>query len=432
MKQLVLISIPALALAFGCGDTTQTVPGIPGGGGAPAAGTGGAPTAGGGGAPDATAGSMNNGGAAPVAGGGAGGAGGAEPPPAPVCGDGKVEGSEQCDDGNTTPGDGCDALCVKEATAECGNGAMDAGEECDDGNNVDGDGCQANCTITPACGDGAMNTAEEECDDGNTMDGDGCSAMCKTEAACGDGKMDAGEECDDGNTMDGDACNADCTLPADLASYAAELHGETIIMPCGTFTSTEVCTPVNIGRSFQGDPGLQGQISHYKEITFGGDPGTMYEVTVHVRGLVESKQYNGGMDRDSSGTQIPADGLYIGGTPDNSSNGYNVYRLRTESPAQNYFLNSVGVPGNNRMCHCVFDTDYDFTFDVEGGSKIIVSSADPNNSAIANCGIAADNVCAGTEVSLTDLDPEIADDIGAQPYNGQFLGFIVKDVKVKQ
>jgi cysteine-rich repeat protein len=31
-----------------------------------------------------------------------------------VCGNGAVEGVEQCDDGNTTPGDGCDAACMAE------------------------------------------------------------------------------------------------------------------------------------------------------------------------------------------------------------------------------------------------------------------------------------------------------------------------------
>lgn len=33
------------------------------------------------------------------------------PPAAPVCGNGSIEGSEQCDDGNTVGGDGCDADC---------------------------------------------------------------------------------------------------------------------------------------------------------------------------------------------------------------------------------------------------------------------------------------------------------------------------------
>jgi cysteine-rich repeat protein len=95
----------------------------------------------------------------------------------------------------------------------CGDGFLDAGEECDDGNTTDGDGCSAACTREPACGD-AYTDAGEECDDGNTTDGDGCSATCTVEPACGDGTQDAGEECDDGNTADGDGCSAACRSEA--------------------------------------------------------------------------------------------------------------------------------------------------------------------------------------------------------------------------
>jgi cysteine-rich repeat protein len=45
----------------------------------------------------------------------------ATPPPPPVCGNGIVEGAEQCDDGNTISGDGCSATCLWEAGA-CGVG----------------------------------------------------------------------------------------------------------------------------------------------------------------------------------------------------------------------------------------------------------------------------------------------------------------------
>jgi cysteine-rich repeat protein len=37
----------------------------------------------------------------------------------PVCGDGVITGEEQCDDHNTTPGDGCDATCHVEVDLEC-------------------------------------------------------------------------------------------------------------------------------------------------------------------------------------------------------------------------------------------------------------------------------------------------------------------------
>ncbi len=61
-----------------------------------------------------------------------------------VCGDGVVENFESCDDGNTLPGDGCDADCNVEPT--CPNGIVEGGEACDDGNMVPGDGCEPDCT----------------------------------------------------------------------------------------------------------------------------------------------------------------------------------------------------------------------------------------------------------------------------------------------
>jgi cysteine-rich repeat protein len=62
------------------------------------------------------------------------------------CGDGTVDPGEQCDDGNTVAGDGCDALCQTEGGAGvCGDGTVDPGEQCDDGNTTPGDGCNALC-----------------------------------------------------------------------------------------------------------------------------------------------------------------------------------------------------------------------------------------------------------------------------------------------
>ena len=135
-------------------------------------------------------------------------------PPVEACGNGVVEGTEQCDDSNTTAGDGCSATCQTEV---CGNSIVDPGEFCDDGNTTAGDGCSAICEVeTPAavCGDGNQDTGEA-CDDGNTVDGDGCSAICEVEtpaAVCGDGNQDAGEACDDGNTAAGDGCDASCQI----------------------------------------------------------------------------------------------------------------------------------------------------------------------------------------------------------------------------
>ena len=96
-----------------------------------------------------------------------------------VCGDGAIEGEEQCDDGNLVNGDSCSNLCTTEA---CGNGYIDASEQCDDGNTMHGDGCSESCTIE-FCSDGVVQRGlGEQCDDGNADNDDGCSSDCHREA----------------------------------------------------------------------------------------------------------------------------------------------------------------------------------------------------------------------------------------------------------
>ncbi len=128
----------------------------------------------------------------------------------PVCGDGIVEGIEQCDDGNYDNSDFCLATCT---LASCGDGYLETDiEDCDDGNNRGGDGCAPDCRgEASGCGNGIVDPGEE-CDDGNAQNSDACLDSC-TVAACGDGYAQLGvEDCDDGNAVDGDGCGSDCTL----------------------------------------------------------------------------------------------------------------------------------------------------------------------------------------------------------------------------
>ena len=64
-----------------------------------------------------------------------------------LCGNNVVDTGEECDDGNTTGGDGCGDTCLIEVAGVCGDGTRNTGEGCDDGNVVDGDGCDANCQV---------------------------------------------------------------------------------------------------------------------------------------------------------------------------------------------------------------------------------------------------------------------------------------------
>ena len=122
------------------------------------------------------------------------------------CGNGTVEAWETCDDGNTTPCDGCSATCQVE---ECGNGLVECSETCDDANSSNEDACLNSCVLN-TCGDGFINLGVETCDDGNSVTTDACpdgpAGTCQT-ATCGDGFINLGvETCDDGNGNNDDAC----------------------------------------------------------------------------------------------------------------------------------------------------------------------------------------------------------------------------------
>jgi cysteine-rich repeat protein len=73
-----------------------------------------------------------------------------------LCGNGVIDGDEECDDGNQDDGDGCSSTCVEEPGYDCDAG----GCYCDINHFAEDDGC------TP-CNDaclGCSGTADSECD----------------------------------------------------------------------------------------------------------------------------------------------------------------------------------------------------------------------------------------------------------------------------
>ncbi len=210
----------------------------------------------------------------------------------PACGDGIVNrAEEQCDDGNTLPGDGCTGVCKIENNFDCppqggkctsrlvcGNGNLDPGEICDDRNTEEGDGCSANCMQTDPdyecipgqqctkiyfCGDGRIKGGET-CDDANNVGGDGCSDTCQIEPGytcnqpgqkcipvevCGDSKVSValGEACDDGNTEGGDGCAADCSFVEEgyICPNPGQKCENTTVCGDGKVTGGETCDDGN-------------------------------------------------------------------------------------------------------------------------------------------------------------------------------------------
>jgi cysteine-rich repeat protein len=140
-----------------------------------------------------------------------------------TCGDGVVEGNEQCDDGNTVQSDSCLNNCM---LATCGDGQVELEvEQCDDGNGDNTDACLTTCE-SARCGDSFVWAGEEACDDGNDNDNDACLSSCVL-ARCGDGFVEAGvEQCDDGNVDDTDACPSTC-VPASCGDGFVEAGVET-------------------------------------------------------------------------------------------------------------------------------------------------------------------------------------------------------------
>jgi fibro-slime domain-containing protein len=201
----------------------------------------------------------------------------------PGCGDGEInQDAEQCDDGNSLPGDCCSGACqiemfcecpnnVCRSTIVCGDGMRGPGEACDDGNTASGDGCSENCRVielgyrcmTPGmacvrvyvCSDGIPDP-NEGCDDGNLVAGDGCSDRCRIElgfkcdgtpstcsaTTCGDGMVEGAESCDDGNTIAFDGCSPVCRAEPECAT------GEACTSSCGDgiVFGDEMCDDANL------------------------------------------------------------------------------------------------------------------------------------------------------------------------------------------
>ncbi len=119
--------------------------------------------------------------------------------------------SGDTDTTDTTDTEGTEGTSSSSTTSNsvCGDGEIEGGEECDDGNDDDTDDC-TNACLLPTCGDGIVYKGVEQCDDGNDDDTDVCTSLCK-DAKCGDGFVYAGfEACDDGNDDNNDACTNIC------------------------------------------------------------------------------------------------------------------------------------------------------------------------------------------------------------------------------
>lgn len=146
---------------------------------------------------------------------------------------------------------GCNGACNE--TTWCGDGKVQGGEECDDGNVVDGgDGCTASCEVenewactrppgglsvcSKTCGNGITDRPIEQCDDSNSVDHDNC-VSCRI-ATCDDGVLhnlggsETGIDC--GGSCPGCPPGDPCQDHSDCASGYCEPLTETCQAPPAT------------------------------------------------------------------------------------------------------------------------------------------------------------------------------------------------------
>lgn len=111
---------------------------------------------------------------------------------------------------------------------------------------------------------------------------------------------------------------------------------------------------------------------HEKSFTFGGRPGTVQDVTLRVRGLLEPTRMEGGSVPDPA-----APWFVIGG--ESPSPDYSQWRIDVSAPKATYTLNSYP-----RTSHTIYKEDFQVTIPVAAGATVRVRTIDANDREIDN------------------------------------------------
>ena len=159
---------------------------------------------------------------------------------AAACGDLKIEGDEDCDDGNLVLDSVCDTSCH----FSCGNGVLDdtVGEACDTAITSGPGACPTTCNDNDACTSDVLSGSDCTGTCLSSLitvpaDGDGCCpAGANTNndsdctAMCGNGILETGELCDTGIVAGAGSCPAvcndgqSCTTDALISGNTCQAH----------------------------------------------------------------------------------------------------------------------------------------------------------------------------------------------------------------
>lgn len=121
-----------------------------------------------------------------------------------------------------------------------------------------------------------------------------------------------------------------------------------------------------------------------KEVTIAGTAGTVYDVTLRVRGIVEPANIQGGMREDTSTFQymnapyrkVP---FTVGGTVVAADADYTQWSIDVAEPEQTYYLNDYQKVG-----HQIFKLDYEVTIPMAANTTVTLTGYDENERMITN------------------------------------------------
>jgi hypothetical protein len=178
---------------------------------------------------------------------------------------------------------------------------------------------------------------------------------------------------------------------------AASLTGLRLEVPCADHFNGD--TECHWSRELLQPPGSAWKLKRELVRTFGGDPDVVYQVTLHVRGVVEPKNFVGG--------DVQFEHFQSGGTP--VKNDYNFYNIEVSDPRAVYTVNRHA----DKVGHYTFPIDYLVTIPIRGGATFTMGAYDSNDVAIANH---QRHVVKGTAP-----DP--------QPFDGQFFQLDVQSIR---
>ncbi|HTM38178.1 MAG TPA: hypothetical protein VL156_15615 [Terriglobales bacterium] len=143
---------------------------------------------------------------------------------------------------------------------------------------------------------------------------------------------------------------------------------------------------------------------HERSFTFAGKAGTVYDVTLRIRGIFEPTTIAGGVTPDPTHPYLKIGGVVS--TPD-----WSQWKIEVSEPRETYWLNHYPA-----VAHKIYKEDFEATLAVATGATIVVQVSDGNDREIDNGKKGPDR-------------QQVFEGVADSPLSGQMLRLDVVSVK---